>query len=99
MGPAMGKAAKRKRQPPSDLPESWTSPAYGIVHRNDFKGCLVLAWDFLFDEPLVLLDKAKKQLHFSQRHFDREDVLVEIDKFRKLKAPDLEIEQVEETLL
>ena len=93
----MGRAAKRKKQPNSHLPESWFSPTYGIVQRDDFKGCRVVSWAFEIDQPLVLMNDETHQVHFNLEVFDHEDVMVQLDDYRKSSGSDLFIERSEIT--
>lgn len=93
----MGRAAKRKKKPTPDLPESWFSPRHGHVQRDDFKGCRIAQWSFELDQPLVLMNDKTNQVHFNLEVFDPEEVMLTFDDYRKATGSDLQIERTEIT--
>jgi len=65
----MGRNARLRRERHQELPESWFSERHGHVIRDNYKGCQVVIWDFEADDPIVLMNLEKRQIHTNLAYF------------------------------
>jgi hypothetical protein len=63
----MGRNAKHRANRREDLPRYIASSTFGLVDTQDFKGCQVIKWNFVEDQPECLVDHESKQVHFNKK--------------------------------
>ena len=66
----MGKNAKHRASRRQELPRYIASSTFGLVDTENFKGCQVLQWNFVDDQPWVLINHETKQFHINRRYLD-----------------------------
>ena len=66
----MGRNAKLRKERRQWLPPQFDSPTFGLVDTYNFKGCQVLQWDFVNDQPHMLVNHETRQLHINRAYID-----------------------------
>ena len=62
----MGRNAKHRANRRQEMPRYIASSTFGLVDTENFKGCQVIKWNFVEDQPECLLNHETKQVHFNK---------------------------------